>query len=130
MDKIVKTWHFMNDYRVSKKLYYKIRSLLLYYLFSYVLYVQQLSIEFAKSLLLISFAIKIVILILSKLFYRYEDTRHTDYVRGLAYDKVSKNLVSCGWDKQVHSHTLEAWHSLIASVPPYFQSMAYDSNMH
>jgi WD40 repeat protein len=37
-------------------------------------------------------------------FFRYEDSRHTDFVRGLAWDPNSNFLWSCGWDKQVLKH--------------------------
>ncbi|KAK3867426.1 hypothetical protein Pcinc_027121 [Petrolisthes cinctipes] len=36
---------------------------------------------------------------------RYEDNRHTDFVRGLAWTD-SNSLVSCGWDSSVHIHGL------------------------
>uniref|UniRef100_A0A1B6GR52 Uncharacterized protein n=1 Tax=Cuerna arida TaxID=1464854 RepID=A0A1B6GR52_9HEMI len=38
---------------------------------------------------------------------RYKDERHTDFVRGLSFDKQSRTLYSCGWDKQVISHAIE-----------------------
>jgi WD40 repeat protein len=39
-------------------------------------------------------------------FGRYEDDRHDDFVRGLAWHPRSENLYSCGWDKQVLEHKL------------------------
>ncbi|XP_054275000.1 methylosome protein 50-like [Macrosteles quadrilineatus] len=36
----------------------------------------------------------------------YMDKRHSDFVRGLAYDNKASVLYSCGWDKQVLSHSL------------------------
>jgi len=39
---------------------------------------------------------------------RYVDSRHSDFVRGLSYDKSSRILYSCGWDKEVVSHSWEA----------------------
>lgn len=37
-------------------------------------------------------------------FFRYEDDRHDDFVRGLAWHPRSESLFSCGWDKQVLAH--------------------------
>ncbi|PNF41240.1 hypothetical protein B7P43_G01506 [Cryptotermes secundus] len=34
----------------------------------------------------------------------YEDDRHDDFVRGLAWHPRSESLFSCGWDKQVLAH--------------------------
>lgn len=39
------------------------------------------------------------------IIFRYENDRHTDFVRGLAWAD-SNSLVSCGWDTSVHIHTL------------------------
>lgn len=36
----------------------------------------------------------------------YEDDRHNDFVRGLAWHSRSDSLYSCGWDKQVLAHKL------------------------
>lgn len=35
---------------------------------------------------------------------RYEDERHNDFIRGLAW-KDGNTLFTCGWDKAVHEHT-------------------------
>ncbi|KAK7086101.1 Methylosome protein 50 [Halocaridina rubra] len=40
-----------------------------------------------------------------KLKLRYEDDRHTDFVRGVAW-RDAGTLASCGWDKKVLMHTL------------------------
>ncbi|XP_047470902.1 methylosome protein 50-like isoform X1 [Penaeus chinensis] len=36
---------------------------------------------------------------------RYEDERHNDFIRGLAW-KDGNTLFTCGWDKAVHEHTI------------------------
>lgn len=36
---------------------------------------------------------------------RYEDDRHSDFVRGIAW-KDAETLVTCGWDKNVYTHLL------------------------
>lgn len=36
---------------------------------------------------------------------RYSDERHDDFVRGIAWHPSNSNLYSCGWDKQVLTHT-------------------------
>ncbi|KAG1653351.1 Methylosome protein 50 [Nymphon striatum] len=38
----------------------------------------------------------------------YKDTRHQDFVRGLAWNPVNKKLYSGGWDKQIFSHQIES----------------------
>jgi hypothetical protein len=39
-------------------------------------------------------------------FFRHEDDRHDDFVRGLAWHPRNESLYSCGWDKQVLAHKL------------------------
>ena len=42
----------------------------------------------------------------AKITMTYEDHRHTDFVRGLAWNPKDGNLWSCGWDKKVIEHKI------------------------
>jgi len=51
-------------------------------------------------------AVKIIDTQPENLHVSYTDERHTDFVRGLSFHAKTGKLYSCGWDKQVISHSL------------------------
>jgi len=50
--------------------------------------------------------VKVVDTLSDDMTVTYSDGRHSDFVRGLAFDNTADLLYSCGWDKQVFSHSV------------------------